>query len=207
MNKVAVVQEGRVVGLAVGQAKGIAVSEAIATLPTERLALVAGDVVDASTLSIFWVDAAGRKHGDAGEPAWQEVVCAYDEVLVLEDGNWRTKLLAEVLQEARDEAYGRVKKRLYEFITSEDGADFPTWKQADFAARGGELAAMSVGGAIEAGSDEEAELAQLREVRVWVDGLKTERERVKELIYAAGNDGQLAAAEAGLVLAPPPFEL
>ena len=56
-----------------------------------------GALVDAATLIEFWIDDQGQKHAAALDPGWQHLVCAWDDPLVLDAGQWSVEPLTDRL--------------------------------------------------------------------------------------------------------------
>lgn len=48
-------------------------------------------VVDARTIKNFYIDEAGVKHIILHDPAWQPLVCNFDDELILDNNIWRIK--------------------------------------------------------------------------------------------------------------------
>jgi len=67
----------------------------MASIPIDRLRIVDGAAVDIGSMSHFYVDGNKTKHVVQSDPNWQPLDCAWDDMLSLEDGQWRVVTLAE----------------------------------------------------------------------------------------------------------------
>ena len=97
-----------IVGAVTGDAVGIPAPADLADLPLDRLRLVDGAIIDAATLTTFYIDDRGRKRAVAGA-GWQALDCAWDDVLVrdADTGDWRIETDADQLAVARADAIRR----------------------------------------------------------------------------------------------------
>lgn len=79
---------------------GVEISDALTDVPAGRLRFDGKNVIDAGTLSTFFIDANGVKHAVDGA-GLQALACKFDDNLVLVGSAWRVKDAAARLQEAK----------------------------------------------------------------------------------------------------------
>lgn len=105
---------------------GRTLPEALADLPSDRLALVEGEIVDVATLAEHWVDADGQRSAVAVEGAVQ-IDGPWDTPLMLdgETGAWRAATDEEIEAVAAAQAARDVRKALRREIDAVVG-DLPS---------------------------------------------------------------------------------
>ena len=84
------------------------------------------------------------------------------------------------LVELQNDAYNGLRTDLYKFIT--ETSDFPEWKQANFAEKRSDLRIKLLESSLTV--EEQTELDYLTSIRLWINTLIVERDRVKTLIYS-----------------------
>jgi hypothetical protein len=75
------------VAYAGGGAGGVKVPDALLAVPQERWRFDGATVVDAATFNTFYIDANGVKHIVAAA-GWQQLACAYTDVVAQTNGVW-----------------------------------------------------------------------------------------------------------------------
>lgn len=74
---------------------GITIPDSMASVPIDRLRIVDGSVIDIWSMTHFFIDDNKTKHVVQYDPSWQALDCAWDDMLSLEDGQWRVVTLVE----------------------------------------------------------------------------------------------------------------
>lgn len=107
MNK-AILDGDLVVGTLSGDVAGPTIPNSLAGFPLDRLRFLGGRLVDAATITTFYVDERGFKHVDTGGDGRQALACAWNDVLVREGETWRVQNDADRLSLAKNRAKLRV---------------------------------------------------------------------------------------------------
>ncbi|WP_243368854.1 tail fiber assembly protein [Microvirga solisilvae] len=78
-----------VLGFQYGDAAGPSLPPELAGVPASRLRIVDGVVIDVADRPRFFIDEHGRKHAVQSSPEWQDLACAWDDVLAMDGATWR----------------------------------------------------------------------------------------------------------------------
>lgn len=70
----------------------------LAGMPVDRLRFVDGEVIDADTLTTFYIATHGMRHAVPGEGR-QPLACRWDDVLFKDGDTWRVRLPSDDLTE------------------------------------------------------------------------------------------------------------
>ena len=98
-------------------APGPEIPHALRGLPLERLRFHNGALIDAATLSEFFIDDRGEKHV-ARAAGRVKITCKWDDVLVFENGKWRTVAARDRLAPAiKDECGRRIRAVMKDDVT------------------------------------------------------------------------------------------
>lgn len=100
----ALVDADLITGLVGGDGDGVAMPAAFDGVPLDRLRHVGGQIVDVAVRDAFHIDSLGRKRVEQLDPAWPEIACAWDDILIRDDLGWRVELAGDRLAAARDRA-------------------------------------------------------------------------------------------------------
>jgi len=96
----------------------------INALSLERVRVADGVLVDAADYSRFYIDAVGVKHIERHDETWQEIECAYSDVLIKDGSAWRLKTEQDVYQEqykaVDDKRQSEYTQRVRPFIEEAD---------------------------------------------------------------------------------------
>ena len=162
MTTVALVDGDIVTGTASGPGmKGLAIPLALSALPIDRLRVLDGILIDAATRSTFFVGADGQKHVIAG-PGREQIVCAWNDTLVVDDGKWRRQTAAE----RRAPGLNAECSRRIRNVLSDTTQKNLTAYAADLALRG------------ELSSGDEVDVVTMRAARAWIMAMLGECRRV-----------------------------
>lgn len=78
-------------------AGAVAVPDELSAVPTDRLGLVSGVIVDMQTLGSFFVDRNGRKYPARADVSWSQVSCSWSDKLVRDGDAWRAHVPSDDL--------------------------------------------------------------------------------------------------------------
>lgn len=153
---------------------GVPVPPDLQSLPITRLRWDDNAIIDIASKSSFFIDARGVKHVTQRDPSWQPLDCAWDAVLIEDDGTWRVAGAADLLApKIKAECSRRIRAVIKDDAT-----------QRNLTAYGADLVAkVSVDGAT-LDATEAAHLAIVRSIRQWV-GVMLAKSR--ELVAAADD--------------------
>ncbi len=101
---------------------GVPVPPELDGLPSERLIVVGDDIVDAATLSRFYIDAEGRKFG-AAAPGRQQLDCSWDAMIEPNgSGGWRlVDRLAQLKEQRKAAIDAEAERQRLRWITPGSG--------------------------------------------------------------------------------------
>ena len=104
---IAIIIGDLVAGTMSGNVEGPVIPGHLTSLPLSQLRFRDGEVIDAGTISTFYVDATGMKHVVEGDET-QQVDCAFDDVLIKDGGLWRVINTGDQLAQAKASAVARL---------------------------------------------------------------------------------------------------
>lgn len=93
--------DGACLVVGVGDLAGaLDVPSSLGGVPAERLRLKDGALIDAGTVTTFYVDERGAKHVEKRGASWTPIECKWDDELVKVPGGWRVASPSDLLAPA-----------------------------------------------------------------------------------------------------------
>lgn len=100
----ALVDADLIVGLVIGDCDGVPMPEALEGVTLDRLRYIGGIIVDAAARDAFYIDDLGRKRVEQLDPAWPEIACVWDDILIRDGADWRVENASDRLTATRAKA-------------------------------------------------------------------------------------------------------